>query len=67
MMGSNTNSNRLSLSNKLKELISQEKASFGTWILFMKERVAELKSFHSTESVRISKSAIQKNGQSTSA
>lgn len=60
-------SSRLSLSSKLRELITQEKNSFGSWISFMKERVAELKDFHSTESVRITKSAIENNGQSTSA
>jgi hypothetical protein len=47
--------------------MTQEKNSFGFWISFMKERVAELKDFHSTESVRITKSAIENNGQRTSA
>jgi hypothetical protein len=66
-MESKMNSSRLSLSSKLKELISQEKNSFGSWISFMKERVAELKAFHSTDSVGISKSAIENNGPGTSA
>lgn len=61
------NSSRWSLSSKLRELMTQEKNSFGFWISFMKERVAELKDFHSTESVRITKSAIENNGQRTSA
>ena len=61
------NSSRWSLSSKLRELMTQEKNSFGFWISFMKERVAELKDFHSTESVRITESAIENNGQHTSA